>query len=337
MTPSLQDWLSTATRGLCDYAVQRIRAEITDHYSAAIDAGQTPEAALASLGSPKKASRKYRKVYPTPNDLLVAGDPAFVWLEYIASAILVILPMQAAMSIKSSPSWGGPFSPVDHGIVLVLSSIHLVFHSFFRPSSAQRARNYLWLSVAQVIVIGFFIGPRVVGTLFFLMFYFSIRMQCLQFHRRIGNTPRPKPDPPGEANSDQLTERDVLLLEDLRQPPNGDYYAPRVLTLLIGAVCTWYWPWIAGPLTLYVVYAFALPRLVAIDTPERGRLFRRSKRLLFAATAVLAVLFSLGTKYPAAAALILSVVLGAVAPPNSEHERLRRKVPVDQWPERLYR
>jgi hypothetical protein len=183
----VEEWVGVASNGLCDDAVQRIRAEITDHYFAATDAGQSPEAALQALGDPQKASRNYRKVYATTNDLLAVGNPAFVWLEWIASVIFVILPMQAAM-------WDAPFFSVNRWIVFVLSSIHLVFHCFFRPSSVKRARYYWWGSIAQVIAIGFLIGPRVFLAGIFFLGYAHIRWVCLQFHRRLSNTPRPQPD-----------------------------------------------------------------------------------------------------------------------------------------------
>jgi len=64
-------WLNAATRGLCDHARERIREELKDHYLDAYDAliedGITgAEArAVSELGSPKKARRRFKKIYLT--------------------------------------------------------------------------------------------------------------------------------------------------------------------------------------------------------------------------------------------------------------------------------
>ncbi|GMW03021.1 MAG: hypothetical protein AMXMBFR84_41570 [Candidatus Hydrogenedentota bacterium] len=70
---TLEPWLATATRGLCDEACARIRSEVQGHvfeaYESQIEAGSTPLAAvnatIVSLGDPNQANRKYEKVYLT--------------------------------------------------------------------------------------------------------------------------------------------------------------------------------------------------------------------------------------------------------------------------------
>ncbi len=67
--PILIDWLDTATRGLCDDAKARIRAEVSDHFEAAMSAavanGDTRlDAALRAreeLGCPSAARRRFHE------------------------------------------------------------------------------------------------------------------------------------------------------------------------------------------------------------------------------------------------------------------------------------
>jgi hypothetical protein len=77
MTPNTLDhWLDVATRGLCDDAKTRVRAEVEAHLAAAYDAliatGHSAElaecATLESLGGAKKARRRYARVHLTKSD-----------------------------------------------------------------------------------------------------------------------------------------------------------------------------------------------------------------------------------------------------------------------------
>jgi len=69
----LRNWLRTATKRLCIEAKRRIYQEIYSHYIEAVDAcreaglsdDEAHDRALASLGSPRKASRSFRKTHLT--------------------------------------------------------------------------------------------------------------------------------------------------------------------------------------------------------------------------------------------------------------------------------
>jgi len=77
---TLEQWLSVATRGLCDAAAERVRAEIGEHYASALESAGTADVdpldverrAVAALGDAKTANRQYRRV------LLTEGEDALL-------------------------------------------------------------------------------------------------------------------------------------------------------------------------------------------------------------------------------------------------------------------
>jgi hypothetical protein len=74
MTAELEDWLKQATRCLSRDAAARVRAEITDHFAGAVEAGDTAHAALAALGDPRTANRQYRNVMLTSAEARLLRD-----------------------------------------------------------------------------------------------------------------------------------------------------------------------------------------------------------------------------------------------------------------------
>ena len=82
---TLEQWLSEATHGLCAASVERVRAEINEHYTSAIesegavddDPVRVERRAVAALGDAKTANRQYRRVLLTESDN--------VWLRRVTS------------------------------------------------------------------------------------------------------------------------------------------------------------------------------------------------------------------------------------------------------------
>jgi len=70
------EWLAIATRGLCDHARERIREELECHYLDAYDAliedgvseVDAEAQSVAELGSPKKAQRRFIRMYLTKRE-----------------------------------------------------------------------------------------------------------------------------------------------------------------------------------------------------------------------------------------------------------------------------
>lgn len=73
---TLEDWLEIATRKLAEPAKERIRAEIEAHYAEAVEAHRedglsetdAQAAALAELGNPRAAGRRFRKSHLTERE-----------------------------------------------------------------------------------------------------------------------------------------------------------------------------------------------------------------------------------------------------------------------------
>ncbi len=100
---NLQDWLEVATGDLVASAEKRIRLEIETHYAEATAdhmVGGCPESvararALAELGDPRTAARRFRKRHLTKweaekvEKALQGGRTSLVW-GYLLSALLVI-------------------------------------------------------------------------------------------------------------------------------------------------------------------------------------------------------------------------------------------------------
>lgn len=74
--PPLEQWLSVATRGLCESAAELVRAEIGEHYASAIESaamgGGDPRdaerVAIDALGDAEIANRQYRRVLLTERE-----------------------------------------------------------------------------------------------------------------------------------------------------------------------------------------------------------------------------------------------------------------------------
>ncbi|HET9385746.1 MAG TPA: hypothetical protein VFO67_11405 [Gemmatimonadales bacterium] len=104
---TLEQWLSVATRGLCDSAAERVRGEIGEHYASALESAGTADVdpldaerrVLSALGDAKTANRQYRRVLLTEGeDVLLRGLMSrmrWVWVGIVAllSALaLVFIP-----------------------------------------------------------------------------------------------------------------------------------------------------------------------------------------------------------------------------------------------------
>lgn len=106
---ALEQWLSVATRGLCDSAADRVRAEIGEHYASALElagtAGVDPldaeRRAVAALGSPKIANRQYRRVLLTEGEANLLRSLTSWWASW--GWLLMGIPLLlVAVALRSS-------------------------------------------------------------------------------------------------------------------------------------------------------------------------------------------------------------------------------------------
>jgi hypothetical protein len=106
---ALEQWLSVATRGLCDAAAERVRAEIGEHYASALESAGTADVdpldverrAVAALGDAKTANRQYRRVLLTEGeDVLLRRLTSRMHRLWVG--ILMLLTAVALVAIPAS-------------------------------------------------------------------------------------------------------------------------------------------------------------------------------------------------------------------------------------------
>ena len=106
---TLEQWLDVATRGLCDSAASRVRAEIGEHYLSAIESasrdGVDPldaeRHALNALGEAKIANRQYRRVLLTESEARTLSWLTSRWPPVGAILVLVTTAIYA-VSVRTS-------------------------------------------------------------------------------------------------------------------------------------------------------------------------------------------------------------------------------------------
>ena len=99
----LEQWLEVATRGLCDSAAARVRAEIGEHYlsaiesasSAGVDLLDAERRALGALGEAKLANRQYRRVLLTEREARTLSRLTSRWPHPFGIFLLVAMAIGA--------------------------------------------------------------------------------------------------------------------------------------------------------------------------------------------------------------------------------------------------
>jgi hypothetical protein len=95
---SLEQWLSLATRKLAPASIEQVRREIGEHYQSALDACTWD---LASLGSPRKANREYRKVLLTRSEARFLKNGFFLpgsWTWWMSAVVGLLAVLASAAS-----------------------------------------------------------------------------------------------------------------------------------------------------------------------------------------------------------------------------------------------
>jgi len=108
---TLEQWLYVATRGLCDSAAARVRADIGEHHASALEAAGTVDIdplelerrVVGALGDAKVANRQYRRVLLTEGEHnLLRRLSSRSWLGKVillASVVaLVVMPFRVEIS-----------------------------------------------------------------------------------------------------------------------------------------------------------------------------------------------------------------------------------------------
>jgi hypothetical protein len=338
---SLEQWVSAASRRLCDDAVERIHSEITDHYQAALASGLTSEAALASLGDPKTANRHYRRVYLTSKEVVVAGALANP-RKRIRQAIIQDLVYLVLVG------WVCGLFPQQLLWMLFWLSTPLVV--FYPPNTTERCYNHLRIHIGKILFTFLFIVAFDSPTVGLIVLgiclphvMISEEYRRWKVLRKLPRFPKGIPVVP-EAPTTNLADFESCAFLGLRPLRTWEYVLIAFVSLGV-PLFAFISPPVGGTLLAALSFAYLVPRFVSIKTPDRGRRFRRIKWCLFALTAVVPpyyVYFGYLEPDPRsavgfgwAAMFTYLILLGHVLR-EPVLNLLRKKLPIDQWPERLH-
>ena len=326
---SLEQWLTDATRGLSVESTARVREEIQQHYESASEAGTD---ALAALGNPRTANRAYRKVLLTEQEALLAPaltrpkQPNF-------SHVLLSSALVAALL------WWQMSKEMDRGSLAITLGLlcTIPFSWIFPPTTLERSRIYVCFQAVRNIVVLAILGwyhSRIallplVPVFFWSDFFFSYRRLSIFRKLAAGQTYSLLPEEP------QLTHAEAIYLDTLRKGGwTADNVPLAVLLVILAGMTVWMPATFApafAPMLIWTAATYVARRTLPIYTEARSRWMRIVRWTTMVVAAVLPPLYGSRTPWIGAGLLaMLFVLLDMRGIP------LRRKLPVAQWPKRLY-
>jgi hypothetical protein len=319
MTP-LDQWLAAATHGLSPESAARVRTEIEQHCESAQEAG---EDAVAALGDARAANRAYRRVLLTETEAILA--PTIVQPKRPS---LLGLPVLALLVW-----WLGNLRTFRGSWPILLAMFSTVPLAFFYPvTSLERSRNYFYIQAVRLAVVAglawWYQGwetAAVLGALCLAMEYPFYRR--FELFRKIaaGQTVSPLPGEPA------LTHIEATWLNTLRKGGSrGENIAVAILFLEIAAV-TWWLPASFGPMAVWTALGYLTRRLLPIYTETAARRLRIARWIAMGVAAILPPIY--GARIPWAGAAALAMFFYLL---DYRGIALRRKLPVEQWPPRLF-
>ena len=323
MTP-LEQWLSDATRGLSAESAAQVRAEIQQHYDSACEAGDD---AIAALGNPRAANRAYRKVLLTEQEATMAPVLTQPPLGLSRLLLATAFPAVVAWLLPHKLHFPG-FWPV---VIVICCAGPLDW--LFRPTTLERTRVYGCILVVRNIlllaIVWWYGGRWTLGvSLFagmFLTDYFSTWRRLSIFRKLAsGQTYSLLPGEP------RLTHVEAMVLRSLDKGGPSERVAGTVLVLMAVGMAVWM-PATFAPMAVFVVAAHLTRQTIPFRTEEGSRWFRIAKWTAMVVAALLPVLDGARMPWIAAAELALLFVLF-----DMRSISLRRKLPMAQWPKRLY-
>jgi hypothetical protein len=308
--------------------VAQVRAEIQQHYDAACETGETGDAAIAALGDPRVANRAYRKVLLTEREAMMAP----VLTKPKRPGLPRLLPFSALMAAFAA--WvlsRGIHNPGFWPIMFAMYSTGLVTWCY-PPTTLERCRVYTYVlgvrSILIVSVVWWYDGWIValpLGAVVFGVDYF-FHHQRLSIFRKLasGQTYSLLPEEP------RLTHVEAITLSTLSKGEPYENVSSTVLLLMVVGMAVWQ-PATFVPMAAWVVAAHLTRRSIPFRTEEGSRWFRLAKWTAMVVAALLPVLY--GARKPWIGAPFLAFIFVLF---DMRSISIRRKLPVAQWPKRLY-
>jgi hypothetical protein len=160
---TLEQWLSVATRGLCDAAAARVRAEIGEHYASALESAGTADVdpldverrAVTALGDAKTANRQYRRVLLTEGeDVLLRGlSPLSQFWDMVTAGSLVMV--GALIWVRTSEF---RYLPATVIVEVMLRAIPV---GSIRAGSIVRSARWGVLTIGLTMTVVSYLGPGI--------------------------------------------------------------------------------------------------------------------------------------------------------------------------------
>ncbi|MEO5926026.1 MAG: hypothetical protein ABIR70_19555 [Bryobacteraceae bacterium] len=322
----LEQWLCAATQGLSPESAARVRGEIQQHYDSAVEAGDDP---ITALGDPKAANRGYRSVLITEYEQAMAPALTQAKPRSFSNLLVGLVFLAPAIWIQLT---GKNLTFGSRLIALAIFST-LPFSWFFAGNTLERSRLHLYVAaVKDCVVVGLawwfqgWISALTLGAISFGLEY-ALNYQRFLFFRKLASGQSVSPLP-GEP---QLTHNDAVGLSNLRKGAfRGETISIVIIFTMLGAGTVWQ-PATCAPMTAWMVLAFIARRTLPIYTEERSRWFRIAKWATAVVAGVLPVLYGAKAPWMGAAYIAFFCLLF-----DSRSIALRRKLPVSEWPKRLY-
>ena len=323
----LDQWLSEATKGLSAESTARVREEIQQHYDSAREAGGDADDVMRALGDPGTANRAYRKVLLTEREALMAP----VLTQPKRPGLSRILVGSALLGTLVWLQTGKPLGPGVQPITIVIFCT-VPLRWFLPLTTLERSRIYFYVhGLRSIVVVGLawwyqgWMGALLLAALCFTSDYFVWYRRVLLFRKlAAGQTYSLLPEKP------QLTHVEAIWLRTLQKGSPHENVSIAVLFLMLAGMSVWQ-PATFAPMAVWMGASFLAGRTLPIYTEERSRWFRIAKWTTMAVAAVLPV--SYGARVPGISPAFLTFFFYVF---DVKSISLRRKLPVAEWPKRLY-
>ena len=328
----LEQWLSDATRGLSAESAAQVRAEIEQHYDSAREAGGDAADAMRALGDPRAANRAYRKVLLTEQEAMMAPSltqskrPNFQRMLLSAALVAAVF-------------WWVTRKEIDPGHLAFTIGIFCAvpFAWIFPPTTFERSRIYVSLQgVRNILVLailwwydGWMGALALAPVLFLINFFFSYRRLSIFRKLAAGQTYSLLPEEP------QLTHLEAIHLNTLRKGGGtGENVTVTLLFVILAGMIVWMPAMFAptfAPMAIWTAAGYVTRRTLPIYTEARSRWLRIARWTTMVVAAVLPPLYGARSPWIGAGLLAMFFVLL-----DMRGISLRRKLPVAEWPRRLY-
>jgi len=326
---AIDQWLSDATRGLSAESAARVREEIQQHYDSAREAGDDDADVMGALGNPRAANRAYRKVLLTEQEALMA--PALTQPKRPSFRRTLF-----SYTFLAAVVWwlAGKHTGPGFWILTIAICCSILFSRVFPPTTLARSRIHLYVNeVLIILMVGIlyswnsdWMGALSVGAaLIWPAYTFTYRRLSIFRKLAAGQTYSLLPEEP------QLTYTEALYLNTLRKEGWTAENVPVIMLFVSLAAMTVWMPATFAPMVIWTTASYLARRTLPIYTEERGRWFRLAKWSTMALAAVLPTLYGTRGAWSGSIYLAFSFLLFDV-----KSISLRRKLPVSEWPKRLY-